>query len=92
MIVYYRILGVLILLVCVVLAIVVYTQIDLQSVTTSNDFINAVLHSPGVVSIADRAKLCAAVFLVFAGLGIGSFCYGIGELMERLEHLRAAHQ
>lgn len=82
---YYKVLGAAIFIVCVIVAIVFFSQFDLRTISTENDFINAMLHSTSMVAMADRIKLCVTIFMIAAGLGIGSFCFGIGEVLKRVQ-------
>ncbi|MCK4857816.1 MAG: hypothetical protein KAT58_07615 [candidate division Zixibacteria bacterium] len=82
---YYKILGVTLFAGCLAVAVIVQTSLDLKSVTTSNDFITAILHSDGVVGLFDRFMLYLALFIAIAGFGIGSFCFGIGEILAKLD-------
>ena len=86
MILYYRVLGVLLLIICVVLAIIFYTMVDLRSVTAANPFAANMLESPGVLRFIDSIRTLGALFMIVAGIGIGSFCFGIGQILSKLKH------
>lgn len=86
MVTYYKSLGIVILIACVVLAFVLYSKADIRSVQAENDFVNAMLHSQSMHAYADSGRLLISIFIAVAGFGIGSFCFGIGAILRRLQH------
>jgi hypothetical protein len=82
---YYKALGILIVIACIVLAFVFYSKADIRSVQAENDFVNAMLHSESMHAYADQGRLLISLFIAVAGFGIGSFCFGIGAILGRLE-------
>lgn len=90
MVAYYRILAIVIFVGCIVIAIGFYSAADARSMQTSNDFINAMIHSPSFTMMTDRLRMLLSTFIAVAGLGIGSFCFGIGEILKRLGQPRTS--
>jgi Flp pilus assembly protein protease CpaA len=82
---YYRILAIVIFAGCIVIAFCFNGAADIRSLQSSNDFINAMIHSPTFTALADRLRLLISIFIAVAGLGIGSFCFGIGEILKRVK-------
>ncbi|TFH65455.1 MAG: hypothetical protein E4G91_02415 [Candidatus Zixiibacteriota bacterium] len=60
---------------------------DIRQITTSNDFINAVLHQEAVVTLVEQAKQYVALGIIALGFCFGLLSFGIGMILGRLRKL-----
>jgi hypothetical protein len=81
--IYLKLLGVLIFVASLLGAIKIYGALDISTMSQSNQMLGALLSSPALVERTDQMRLWSSVYLVLLGLGIGSLCFGVGEVLRR---------
>jgi hypothetical protein len=60
---------------------------DVRTITTSNDFITAIIQSPSVVTILEQVKYYVALMIGAVGCGFGLLAFGIGMILSRLRKM-----
>ncbi len=83
----FKISGITIPLVTIIVAYFLVTSFDLRSVTTENDFITAMLHSDSVYELSNKAKTLVAAAISALGLCFGWISFGIGVVLSRLRKM-----
>ncbi|GEM_PF-3116909 len=66
---------------------ILQSAFDVRQITTSNDFITAMLHQDAVVAIVDQAKQYIALGIAALGFCLGVLSFGIGIILGRLRRL-----
>jgi hypothetical protein len=83
----FKIFGIVIPVITIIVGYLLVTSFDLRSVTTENDFITAILHSDSVYELSNKAKTILAVAISALGFCFGWLSFGIGLVLSRLRRL-----
>jgi hypothetical protein len=83
----FKIVGAAIVIAGFILSQILQSVFDVRQITTSNDFINAILHQEAVYAIAEQFKQLAAWGIIALGLCFGLLSFGIGVILGRLRKL-----
>ncbi len=60
---------------------------DIRQITTSNDFITAILHQDAVVTLVEQAKQYVALGIMALCFCFGLLSFGVGMILGRLRKL-----
>jgi hypothetical protein len=83
----YKICGIIIPLLGIIIAYMLVNSFDIRSITTENDFITAMLHSDAVYELTNKAKMILGIAITCVALCFGLLSFGIGLILKRLRKL-----
>jgi hypothetical protein len=84
MVSYLKILGLLLLIISIAAAAIMFSSLDPRSVHSSNDFVNALLHSEDVYQASFKIRLALSGFVALLGITVASICLAISQILSRL--------
>jgi Flp pilus assembly protein protease CpaA len=84
---FFKIVGVVIVIAGYVIGQTLQSAFDIRQITTSNDFITAILHQDAVVALVEQAKQYVALGIIALSFGFGLLSFGIGMILGRLRKL-----
>jgi hypothetical protein len=84
---FFKIVGIAIVIAGYVIGQILQSAIDVRQISTSNDFINAILHQDAVVALVEQTKQYAALGIMALGFGFGLLSFGIGMILGRLRKI-----
>ena len=84
---FFKIIGVLIVLAGYFVGEILISSFDIRQVATSNDFINAMLHQDAVVTMLEQMKQYASWGSIAISFCFGLLSFGIGVVLGRLRKL-----
>ena len=84
---FFKIVGAAIVIVGCVVGQLLQSAFDIRQITTSNDFITAILHQDAMVAIVEQAKLYVALGIMALSFCFGLLSFGIGMVLGRLRKL-----